>query len=503
MEEIKTGVFQINDNNPIYIIGDIHGDYQCLIHCLVDLCEVANVVSIGSDNKFNEPVREHLEWISGNNSIVVFCGDLIHRKRFEDTVLDDECSDIFIIKTLFRLKKYAKKNNGDIIIISGNHEIMNIIDPTDNMYTSEKNIQTNLKYFNDKLFVNNYISNTYAWIKINDILIAHGGLCSDYLKFLDNENIFDRKLFGGNGKVSNSNIMIGGTIIKLGDEVVDFVNRKYRDFFTNFEKETSKKDNIGFKLFIEYDFNNKHSHNIFWCREWGYSGINCENFDEIVNKVGCKKMIIAHCPQFLSNDKPKMINFECEENNANNDSIKKFKIARVDLGMSRSFEYNKSDDFFKFLQYNYNRKMSVLKLSFDSNSNQYYFNYSSVITKKLSCIQYLLIKYGIRKNEWDNKNISSNWLGFEYINSLLDSINQNNNLNENNGQIENNKQTKNNIQRENIIQDNNNKKILKSNDIDKCSTQTESNKIILCLLYPVLAYKQNLKSVNQFFKLVK
>ena len=479
MEEIKTGVFQITNNNPIYIIGDIHGDYQCLIHCLVDLCGVANIVSIGPDNKFNEPVREYLEWEPENNSIVVFCGDLIHRKRFQDTVLDDECSDIFIIKTLLRLKKLAKKNNGDIIIISGNHEIMNIIDPTDTMYTSEKNMETNHKYFTNKKFVNNYISNTYAWVKINDILIAHGGLCSDYLKFLDKENIFDKNLFGGSKHISNSNIMVGGNIIKFGDEVVDFVNCKYRDFFNDFDKETSKSDHIGFKLFVEYDFNNKHSHNVFWCREWGYSGINCENFTEIVKKVNCSKMIIAHCPQFLANDKPKMINFECVDVEESIDSTQKFKIARVDLGMSRSFEYNKPDDFFKFLKYNYNRKMSVLKLSFEEKTKKYYFNYNSVITKRLSCIQYLLIKYGINKSDWDEKKIVSDWLGFEYIQNLLNSINDDKEKNQNN------------------------ESILKSNGIDKCSNQTEPNNIILCLLYPVLNSKHNLKSVKQFLELNK
>ena len=473
MEEIKTGVFHISNNNPIYIIGDIHGDYQCLIHCLVDLCGVVDITSIGHDHKFDEPNREYLEWIPGNNSIVVFCGDLIHRKRFQDTVLDDECSDIFIIKTLLRLKKNAKKYNGDIIIISGNHEIMNVIDSTDNTYTSEKNIKTNQQYFNNKSFVNNYISNTYAWIKINDILIAHGGLCSDYLKFLDKENIFDRNLFGGNNtsgkisKISNSKIMIGGDIINIGDDVVSFVNNKYREFFANFDKKTSKSDHIGFKLFVEYDFNNKHSHNVFWCREWGYSGINCENFATIVKKVNCDKMIVAHCPQFLANDKPKMINFECDYID-DVVGIKKYKIARVDLGMSRSFEYNKPDDFFKFLKYNYNRKMSVLKLSFDENKKEYYFDYNSIITKKLSCIQYLLIKYGIYKKDWENKNINSNWLGFEHIENLINSIDIND-----------------------------------KHKIEKCSDQTEPNNIILCLLYPILSYKKDLKSVNQFLKLVK
>ena len=489
MEEIKTGVFKILDKNSIYIVGDIHGDYQCLIHCLVDLCKVANIVSIGMDEKFGEPNREYLEWEQNNNSIVIFTGDLIHRQRFQDNVLDDECSDIYIIKTILRLKKIAKKNGGDIIIISGNHEIMNIVDPMENTYTSSKNIESNKKYFNDKLFVNNYISNSYAWIKINDILIAHGGLCSDYLKFLDNENIFDKKIFSGGGKnitKSKSNyIMIGGDILELGNDIIDFVNNKYRNFFTDYNKEKIKLDPIGFKLFIHYDFKNKHNHNVFWCREWGYSGINCDNFTKIVKKIDCNKMIIAHCPQFLSNDKPKMINFECEYNDSNIDidldidldidnsdkNIKKFKIARVDLGMSRSFEYNKQNDFFKFLFYNYNRKMSVLKLSYDESQQNYYFNYNSIITNKISCIQYLLIKYGMHKQDWIDNNIVSNWLGFEYIENILKTIDINN--------------------------DNDNNKL----KLDKCNIDNEPRDIILCLLYPLYYSKPNLKSANQFFKL--
>ena len=102
MKEIKTGVFTVKNNKPIFIIGDIHGDYQCLLHCLVDLCKCVFIKKIEKNDKFNENNREILEWKKNNNSIIIFCGDLIHRKRFQDTILDDECSDIFIIKT-FRL----------------------------------------------------------------------------------------------------------------------------------------------------------------------------------------------------------------------------------------------------------------------------------------------------------------------------------------------------------------------------------------------------------------
>ena len=180
-------------------------------------------------------------------------------------------------------------------------------------------------------------------------------------------------------------------------------------------------------------------------------------------------MIIAHCPQFLSEDKSKMINFECVDNSNLNSNQTKYKIARVDLGMSRSFEYNKPDEFAKFISYNYNRKMSILKLSWDKTNKNYYFNYDSVVTKKLSCIQYLLIKYGIEKSEWIQKGINTNWLGFEYTNDIIKNIKANKNI------------------------------------LKKCNNHTNGreneNKIessILCLMYPLYYNKPNLKSVNQF-----
>ena len=485
MEEIKTGVFVIKEEIPIYIIGDIHGDYQCLIHCLVDLCGVATIKSVGFDKKFNEPNREYLEWNENNNSVVVFCGDLIHRKRFQDNVLDDECSDIYIIKTLLRLKRFAKMYMGDIIIVSGNHEIMNLVDPSDNTYTSDKNVGPNKKYFTNPEFINNYILNTFAWVKINDILVAHGGLCSDYLKFLDGKNIFSKKIFsGGSSRGGKENriqthIMFGGESVKIGNDVIEFVNNKYRDFFTNYSGTKSKTDSIGFKLFMEYDFKNKNAHNVFWCREWGYSGINCDNLDDLVKKIDCTKMIIAHCPQFLAENEPKMINFECLDydsmcvdcaETSKKLNPQKFKIARVDLGMSRSFENNTPNDFEKYLSYNYNRKMAVLKLTWDNEHENYYFNYDSIITEKLSCIQYLLVKYGMRKKDWDNINVQSNWIGFNLIENMLDDI-------------------KNKTEQE------------QQELVEKCNNTNID--VVLCLLYPLIYSKPNLKSSVQFNSFVK
>lgn len=480
MNEIKCGVFEVKEEKNIFVIGDIHGDYQCLIHCLIDLCDVCYTSSIYADNEFNEPVREYVKWKNNNNSIVIFSGDLIHRKRYPNNILDDECSDVYIIKTILRLKEEAKESGGDIIIVSGNHEIMNILDPMDIMYTSGKNIQKNHEFFTNVNFVNDYIKNSYAWIILNDILIAHGGLCSDYLRFIDNENIFEKKIYSINSKSleeseykskyqknNNSNmfIMFGGEKIEFGYDIIHFINNKYKDFFTNYDKTKINENSVEYKLFIDYDFKNKHKHNMFWCRQWGYSGVDCLDFTNVIEKIGCEKMIIAHCPQFIPENKAKMINFECiKSDDSDSTNCDQFKIARIDVGMSRSFEYNKSDYFIKYLASNYNRKMSVLKLLYDKKNSNYYFNYNSVVTQKISCIQYLLLKYGKTKSEWEQKKIHSNWLGFDYIDKII-----------------------NHPDKDNLLTCNKN-----------CDKNDKTVDSILCLLYPLYCVIPNLNSIKQF-----
>lgn len=478
MNEIKTGIFTVDNNNDIFVCGDIHGDYQCLIHCLVDLSQSCEITKIFNDTEFNTPNREYLSWITGNNSIIIFCGDLIHRKRYQDNVLDDECSDIFIIKTLLRLKKEAKENGGDIIIIAGNHEILNILYSENTTYTSNKNLDSNDEYFNDPVFISEYISNSYAWIKINDILLAHGGLCSDYLRYLDEHHVLKKKIYQhekNNKKTNKNQYLIGGKYMEDGDDIIEFVNDKYRYYFSNLNKKELEKDIISEDLFIKEVIGNKHRSNMFWCREWGYSGIDCVKFKDLLNKVGCKKMIIAHCPQFISPDYPKMINFECIDINKKDVS---YNIARVDVGMSRSFDYNKSDNFFNYLSFNYNRKMSILKLLFDSSTNEIIFNTNSVITMKLSCIQYLLIKYGLTKEKWLEHGIDSNWLGFEHILKVIDNKSVDNQNNFISGGNRGNR---------------GNRSLIQLNEIDKEQT-------ILTLLEPVLNDNLHLNSKNQFRK---
>jgi len=386
IKENEYGIFTADIKDNIYVIGDVHGDYQVFVHCLVDLCDCCTITKVYDDEENNYVNREYLSWVKGCKNIIVFCGDIIHRKRFKNTILDDECSDIYLLETLFRLIEEARKNGGDIIYILGNHEIMNILDPDEDSYTSQLNLQKNKIFFEDKNKINQLINNSYAWIKINDTLIAHGGLCSNYL-----DNLKD--------------------VIIDDNDIVKYVNENFRRYFLNFDNKNIKTKDISFNLFIQFDIKKKNTHNLFWCREWGYNNIDCSQFKYILERINCKKMIIAHCPQFLSSSKPKMINFECL-NKENND----FNLARVDLGMSRAFEYNKDDQFINYIKNNFNRKMAVLKIRVVNNSIS--FNSESIITNKLSCLQYLLLKFGLKKEDWIKKNIKTDWIGFKYLDKI-------------------------------------------------------------------------------------
>jgi hypothetical protein len=183
MEEYLS-VFKINilenftniNTNRIIVLGDIHGDWELTIKLL----KIGNVI----DDK--------LQWI-GNNTIVVQMGDQIDRCRPTDklckhplTTMNDENSDIKILKFFSELHNKAKINGGAVYSLLGNHEIMNILG--DFRYVSHNNIKSfdnniNIAITKRQEFFKRggefakYLAETrISLLQIGKHLFVHGGL---------------------------------------------------------------------------------------------------------------------------------------------------------------------------------------------------------------------------------------------------------------------------------------------------------------------------------------
>ena len=114
-----------NTIKHIIVIGDIHGDYNCLLECL----KLADIIdkSITYHHKIDD-----IEWHTRKNIVLVQIGDIIDMKcRFNNTNGDsinvEKGDNIRIFKLLYKLQVLAPKNKSKIICLLGNHEIDNVV----------------------------------------------------------------------------------------------------------------------------------------------------------------------------------------------------------------------------------------------------------------------------------------------------------------------------------------------------------------------------------------
>jgi hypothetical protein len=154
-------------HGPIMIFGDIHGGYDVLTGFL----------------QKNNVIDESYTWIWGNGQLV-FTGDVFDRGSQVT-----EC-----VWLIHRLSQEAEKAGGNVHLLLGNHEIMAF--ENDTRYLNEKYHficrSFGIKYnslFSLKTYLGNWLRTRNTIIKINDILISHGGVSKEML--LLNTDIHD------------------------------------------------------------------------------------------------------------------------------------------------------------------------------------------------------------------------------------------------------------------------------------------------------------------------
>ncbi len=266
----------IKNVERIIAIGDIHGDYNALLASLYE----------------GKVINEKGEWI-GDNTIVVQVGDILDKGgRGQETSNKPDDSEWRIILYLEYLQQQAKIHGGDIYLLLGNHEIMNI--QGDFRYTTKGT----LDYFGgldgrrEAFKIGGIVTQkiacmTNAIVKLGSWVFVHAGIVPDALR---------------NYKNSNLNKLNKDIRDYLIDNIDNATKSKILDLFS---------DNDGF----------------LWTRAFGNDDVDCNLLNkalsmEILNKKGhAGGLIVGHTPQMYTS-----INGKCNN-----------KLFAIDKGLSEAF----------------------------------------------------------------------------------------------------------------------------------------------------------------------
>lgn len=300
----------------IIVIGDLHGDWKMTIDAL----------------KLGKVIDDDLNWIGGE-TIVVQVGDQIDRCRGYNykcsdkrATVNDEASDIKILKLFSELNKKAQKEGGAVYSLLGNHELMNVLG--DLRYVSYEGL---------KEFENYEIDG----------------------KKIKNGEEARRKAFERGGEIANflactrqSALIIGSNLFVHGGIMPELAEKyQIKDINTLIRKWLLNKigsDEELNKIIKSSDYSP------FWFRLFGQmpkdlkdSNDYCQmSVDPVLDIYHVNNIIVGHTPQsFTSNDG---INSTCDK-----------KIWRVDVGMSDAFTI-KNDD-----TYSDNRVVQILQIKND------------------------------------------------------------------------------------------------------------------------------------------
>jgi hypothetical protein len=332
--------------NKLVAIGDIHGDLSVAIKAL----KLGGVISMNIDDNLKDISK--INW-TGGNTYVVQLGDQIDRVRpetyfnnlcvEENSIVEDEGSDLKIIYLFERLHSQALQHGGALISILGNHELMNV--DKDFRYVSPKEFREFGNYFKGKLEFNSNVPyghkerleafkpggilskrlalTRFSIVQVGSWLFVHGGLtpqcANDYS--LDDINYYVRKWLYGDESYETMK-HINKLYHNDDDEYSPFWSRTFSDM----EEWNDHRCLNEFKKTLHY--------------------VNIKNSRQNNNII--KGMVMGHSPQFMYN---KSIN-----SSANN------RLWRVDVGASRAFgEVNDNNRLVQVLVINNDNEFSILR----------------------------------------------------------------------------------------------------------------------------------------------
>ena len=282
----------------IVAIGDLHGDILQLITILIHskLIKKKHTNKCVSNSDYD---IKNWEW-TGCSTYLVQLGDIFDGggRSYKDTFDDNE---VEIYKFLVNLKKMAKEKKGNVILIIGNHEIMNF--------------NKNYNYVQDKT--------------LNKCLIQND---NDYTYKLNTSKTCNTshrdKLFAiPNGPLAKSMCHIMKGVVKINNNIFchggisEIISRKYniKEINIVLQLYLSGKKKYDDKLFQSIYGND----GIIWHRAYSKDNSACTQLKNTLTNLDATRMIVGHTPQ------KEGITNRCKEYTKN--------LWAIDVGLSRAF----------------------------------------------------------------------------------------------------------------------------------------------------------------------
>ena len=183
----------------IIVIGDIHGSWKSLISSL----ELGKIIRKTDSGKW--------KWCGGD-SHVVQVGDLLDRGG-RQSGHGDEQSEHKIIKFLLKMQRRARKHGGEIHLLLGNHELMNVMGNF--RYVSSMGMADFDGKRKEFLAPGGSVSkdlacNTSSIVKIGSWVFSHAGILPNITKKfgIDQVNNKVRQFLLGNAKLNRDSDLI-------------------------------------------------------------------------------------------------------------------------------------------------------------------------------------------------------------------------------------------------------------------------------------------------------
>jgi len=252
--------------NRVVAIGDVHGDFNATKEAL-------KIAKVMNDNE---------EWIGGD-TILVQTGDQLDRGNGEKKLID----------LLEKLKPRAQEAGGDIFVLNGNHETMNV--DLDLRYVTQTGYK-DFDHFYDRSTRNDHILLKFSPYQRGRVVAFRPG--GPYAKIFGNHNtlmIIGKTLF-----------LHGGLTPKFMDLGIENINKLVSNWMKGIGPRPPLITN---------------SKGPLWSRDYSskISPKKCIELNVVLNHLNLTRMVVAHTAY-------NQINSACNE-----------KVWRIDVGMSAHY----------------------------------------------------------------------------------------------------------------------------------------------------------------------